>query len=63
MTDVFHPMTTFEHFLDTGSLKKSLSSIYQILLAQDKMMDWTRRAWEIDWDSEINNDQWRMISL
>lgn len=44
MTDVFHPLTAFERFLELGPFKKSLSTVYQMLLLQDKVTDWTHRA-------------------
>lgn len=62
-TDFSHPLKVFERFLEIGPIKKSLSRGYQMLLSQVKVTDWTRRAWEIDLDSEITGDQWTLIRL
>lgn len=49
--------------LGIRSHKKNQSSIYQILLTQDKVADRSQRTWGTELASEISDDQWRMIIL
>lgn len=55
ITNVFRALTPFEKFLESDHLKEALAKLYLMLVSQEQILDWSRKAWEKNFGKLLKN--------